>query len=512
MFPKYGFAIGLFLVTLAALIVRIRYLSQDYFSPDEPVALAVVDHLKYPSQWDSNWLTCKAPAPYNYDQFTFSSYHYSLYFWDKITAVFTSDRISRLRLLNALLGGLTVICVSLTAQKLTNGLGGIAAGLAVCLNPTLIQDAHYIRCESFLAAGAAAMVYLASNPSHKSWACALGGVTLGILIACKASALFLAPILLLFFLNSNEPSSYWRKWLLLAAGLLAGFTIGAPSALAQPGLYIKGIIELRRQYASVLPPHTTLSLAPSFSRAIEYYWQTLGLGICIFSTAGIIALANNKHTRTHAIAALLTIALALWAFGREAAFTERSYSPFIPILAITYACGLSTLHTLLRSKFAQHRLIPTAVLGLATICTLTIPAVHSFKIIEWCFSGKECNEHLELTRELKKQHPEADTHLVHCCDRSAFLDCYNKINQRKTPTILVIADFYDEGTAENIRRLTANRDWALLQVRESLWPTLPTCTLHTFFSARLWVILFKPEATSLSSATNQTTPPHAFSQ
>jgi hypothetical protein len=512
MFPKYGFAIGLFLVTLAALIARTRYLSQDYFSPDEPVALAVVDHLKYPSQWDSNWLTCKAPAPYNYDQFTFSSYHYSLYFWDKITAVFTSDKIIRLRLLNALLGGLTVICVSLTAQKLTNGLGGIAAGLAICLNPTLIQDAHYIRCESFLTAGAATIAYLASNQSHKSWACALSGFTLGILIACKVSALFLAPILLLFLLNSNETSSYWRKWLLLATGLFAGFTIGAPSALAQPELYIKGLIELRRQYASILPPHTTLSLTPSFSRAIEYYWQTLGLGICIFSTAGIFSLAQDRHTRAHAICASITTTLALWAFGREAAFIERSYSPFLPLLAIAYACGLSTLLPLLRGKLGQNRALSNAVFWLATVCTLAIPTAHSFKIIEWCFSGKECNEHLRLTREMKKQHPEADTHLVHCCDRSAFLDCYNKINHQRNPVILVIADFHDEGTAENIRGLTANRDWDLLQVRESLWPRLPTCTLHTFFSARLWVILFKPETTSLDSAMNQTTPPHAFSQ
>jgi hypothetical protein len=236
------------------------------------------------------------------------------------------------------------------------------------------------------------------------------------------------------------------------------------------------------------------------------------LGICIFSTAGIITLAKGKCTRTHGIAALLAIALALWAFGREAAFTERSYSPFISILTTSYGCGLSAFHTLLSSKLAKHRLIPTTIFGLATICTLTIPAVHSFKIIEWCFSGKECNEHLQLTRQMKTQHPEADTYLVHCCDQAAFLDCYNKINQQKKPIILVIADFYDEGTAENIRRLTKSRDWNLLQVRESLWPTLPTCTLHTFFSARLWVILFKPETTSLDSTTNRTTLPHAFSQ
>lgn len=196
MLLKYGFAILLSLVAVGGFFARSRYLSRDYFSPDEPVARAVLDHLREPGQWDTNWRVCGAPAPYDYDQFTFSSYHYTLYGWDRITRCIPGDELTRLRLLNAFLGVVSVICVGLAGRTLVGACGGIAAAAFVAVAPVLVQDAHYLRCESLLTAGAAILLYLGSGLRSGGWAALVGGGVLGVLLACKISALLLAPMLL----------------------------------------------------------------------------------------------------------------------------------------------------------------------------------------------------------------------------------------------------------------------------------------------------------------------------
>ncbi|HNY42648.1 MAG TPA: hypothetical protein PKJ41_19760, partial [Bryobacteraceae bacterium] len=255
MFLKYRSALLLSLVAVVGFIARSRYLSLDYFSPDEPVARAVVDHLREPGQWDTNWRVCGAPAPYDYDQFTFSSYHYTLYGWDRITCSFPGEEVTRLRLLNAFLGVISVLCVGLAGRTLAGALGGIAAAAFVAVAPVLVQDAHYLRCESFLTAGAAILLCLGCGARRGAWTVAFGGGVLGLLLACKISALLLAPILLPLLVD--RAPGFLRNALLMALGAVVGFALGVPSALTQLGVYLDGIVELQRQYANALPPHTT---------------------------------------------------------------------------------------------------------------------------------------------------------------------------------------------------------------------------------------------------------------
>ena len=491
MFLKYGFALLLSLVAGGGFFARGRYLSRDYFSPDEPVARAVLDHLREPGQWDTNWRVCGAPAPYDYDQFTFSSYHYALYGWDRITCAFPRAEVARLRLLNAFLGVISVVCVGLAGRTLLGRLGGVAAAAFVAVAPVLVQDAHYLRCESFLTAGAAIILFLSSSLRSCGWAAVAGGGVLGVLLACKVSALLLAPILLPLIVA--QPRGILRSGLLVSLGAAAGFALGVPSALPQLDVYLDGIVELQRQYANALPPHTTPDLAPSFPRAIEYFWKTFGPAFWGLAAVGAVGLVLRRECRLRVLCLLGALGLSLWAFGGKAAFIERSYSPFIPLVAILFGAGITSLGSLLESKLRLGRVLRLVLSGLGLVCGLSVPLVYSVEIVEYGFSCRERETAIQLLQDIKRQHSEAKVFYVSCIDDDALAETHRKIDACET-TILAIGDYYDSASKQNIARLTAGRERNLLYVRDSRWAELPTCTLHTFFSARIWVIQFPPVA------------------
>lgn len=118
----------LLLVVLIGVGLQMAYVNHKTYNPDEPIALAVVQNLSFPRQWDTNWAKTDVTEYFRYDQYNFSSYHYLLYFWKEMLRVLGIDWTQYpwvLRALNGLFGAVFLTAVALTGRRLAGNMAGI---------------------------------------------------------------------------------------------------------------------------------------------------------------------------------------------------------------------------------------------------------------------------------------------------------------------------------------------------------------------------------------------------
>jgi 4-amino-4-deoxy-L-arabinose transferase-like glycosyltransferase len=265
-------AVGLLL--FAVLFTRLWQVEANYSNSDEKISVSVVKQMYLNNSLDNNWKYADLPPHFKYDQYNFSSYHYTgLIFYS--LARFIAEKTAgiawqesydllSLRLLSVLFAVATAFLLWLIALRCFNSLSLAVVVLVLYAASTiLIQDAHYARCESFLTFWSALVFYLASDNTVKKSGLFLIGVVIGILVSCKITMvlIILLPMLQLARYQPEKSAinpGFPALMLYVLAGLVTGLFIGMPYAFFNPGEYLIGILYLKYQYAGSTIPFDIL--------------------------------------------------------------------------------------------------------------------------------------------------------------------------------------------------------------------------------------------------------------
>ena len=293
------------------------------------------------------------------------------------------------------------------------------------------------------------------------------------------------------FTAANDGQSGWKRYLapagLIGLGCSLGFVIGVPWGVLQPQKYLLGLARLAAEYNTPMPPYTRQDMAPSFAAALAYMKGTLGWGFLAITALGLGHLFRITGCwRTGLI--LLPLATALIVFGGHALFTERSYSPFLPIALICFGAGIQFILEAVTRKIAILRNYPAVLLGVLLFCTLAVPTVNSWKIVFQCLSGREQDE---KDAALARMKGDLKGKVVRMFNVSFHPENYRTIAtaiENHEPVLVVLSDYYDEITPSCLQTLQRSFNGRILGVRESIFPDLPSCQLNTFMSPRLWLI------------------------
>jgi len=494
--PSLQFCWALTLIMLLGLALRVAYIDRDYYNPDEQVARAVVQNLSFPNQWDTNWVLSVTEPYWRYDQYNFSSYHYLLYCWKRLISLVGVDwvnHIGALRALNGLLGLVLIAAIARATRQLIGEIAGISAAVAAAILPLLVQDAHYLRCEAMLTAGVATQLCfsLRSNPVPR-WLLLAAGLIMGWMMASKATMGLALPLLLpLPFAAADEAQVSWKKYLgpscLLGLGCILGFAIGVPFGVFQPQKYLSGLAQLAAEYRMPMPPYTSQDMAPSYPMALAYMMGILGWGFLAVTGLGILHVFRLTGWRRAGLL-MLPVVAALVVFGGHPLFTERSYSPFLPIMLVCFGAGIQFVSEVDIRQFAVLHNLRPVLLVILLFCTLAPPVIYSWQIVFQGFSGREQIEKDAALERIKG--PLGGKTMVLIGARFSNKNCRSIENlvSKKDAILIVIIDYYDTITPACLAILQGPFHARILGHRESLFPDLPPCSLHTFISPRLWLL------------------------
>ena len=179
---------------------------------------------------------------------------------------------------------------------------------------------------------------------------------------------------------------------------------------------------------------------------------------------------------------------AFFVFGSHAYFSERSFSPFLPVVAVFFGVGCqSAIDLMLRSRPAFHGLgRRSGILVLLLVLTLAWPTICSWRMVFQGFSGRETAEQLAFVDRMRAENTGRIVLVVGpefgAKDRAEI----EKAAANKEPLLIIIGDDCDAFTSHCLAVLQREYHGQMLGVRECLFPELPPCTLHTFISPRLW--------------------------
>ncbi|HEU4679545.1 MAG TPA: glycosyltransferase family 39 protein, partial [Terrimicrobiaceae bacterium] len=308
------------------------------------------------------------------------------------------------RVISALADTLTVLVVFELGRYLFGARTGLLASALFALAPLHIQQSHFFTSDTFLTLFASCTLYLLARTVHERRPIYLpaAGLTLGLALACKVSALLLlAPYfgalvlplaVALRRVARERPVRLWPRrqdgeWVVWwAAGLIAvllAFRVFQPYAFTNEGLL--GTFELSYgtedfrpgaliSLEPLRPPHY-LALDSRFLDDLDnlrrtqdgadfppnaqwvdrpaYFWplQNLilwGFGPFGFAAAviGAIAAARREHEIRPVIWMLLGwCALVFFFYGRTFVPSMRYFMPAYPVLAVFGGVGLSALWT-----------------------------------------------------------------------------------------------------------------------------------------------------------------------
>lgn len=472
-------------ITLSGFLLRAAYYRAGGH-PDEPIAVAVVGHMRHSGEWDTNWAKADLPPGLKYHQYNFSSYHYALFFAYRLAKTVPALDAWRsedggywlYRFFSVVMAGI-VVWQSIHLGRRAHGLAtGLLAGLLVALAPLLVQDARFIRAEAFttvLTLVAVALCWPAGTIA--AWRPLAGAFTIGLLIAAKVSFVALAwlPAVPLVALRWSRS----RRAVLLAVipiAILAGFAVGAPGAIADPPAFLHGVRHLAEQYAGAHPPHSHLPVRPVGDLLLRYFGAMLGWSTLLAMLAGTAALL---YQRRWSAALLLAGPVALFAgyFATRTIFFERNLSHVVPLVAILAAIGAVEFARLVGR--GRRGVTVAAGLALASLL-LTRPARVTKVLVGDELSGRTTDAIVEFEKTLAAAQAKTTWLSTELLVESQLDQLRTHLDQEAGPLLVRVLDFNDEWTAAQLPRL--NEKYSARKLGE--WPTpfanFPVCTLLTY--------------------------------
>lgn len=484
------------LVVLVGLILRVAHVDENYGHPDETITVEVVGHMRSSGDWDTNW--AKAPkleSTFRYDQYNFSSYVYGTFFFYRVTKWVPGLDAWRsrdngfwvYRMFSALLGAIVVAQSWWLARRLAGARAGLAAGALVAVVPLLVQDAHYIRPESFLTmlTMAAVMWSLPLETRRRAYLRVFAAAAaLGLAIASKVSmvALVWLPLVPAIAAVALAEAGAGRRFGaalgLATSGVGLGFAIGAPGAVANPEAFWRGVEHLAAQYAGLHPPHSRVDggfVAPMLG---GYFWSTLGAGLVVAGTVGVFVLAARKRWIELSLLAAPVLVFAVY-FSTKTVFFERNLSHVVPIFCVLGAVGLVELGRRWARRIGIRAAWVTA--GLLAM-VLYRPTELSGRLVWDEFSGRNLAKSAEFDDAIRRAHPDLKWRDEALLNPGPTIALTEYFTQGGTPLIFREIDYHDEWCARYRPLLEQQFDAKLLAVVPSVFADVPGCTLHTYNS------------------------------
>jgi hypothetical protein len=339
----------------------------------------------------------------------------------------------------------------------------------------------------------AALLWLPTcRTARTPWLLLLGGFIAGWMVAGKATMGLALPLLLYLLIPADENRS--NKWQtlglpvsLVGAGLILGSSLGVPYGIIHPQKYLYGLAQLQFQYSGYVSPESSVQMENTYRPTFLYMIGTLGWGFWTLTALGLVPLVKSAGwLRT--VIMLTPLAAALITFGSHAFFSERSFSPFLPIAVLLFGAGGQFLIEAIitpQMSLWKHR----ATIFAALLCiTLALPGYYSWQIVIQGFSGREKQLKDEALAGMKGNLTGKKLVVF-----SGFFHAQNFKEIAATieshePMLIVLADYYDTYTPKALTTLQVTFHGRILGVRESIFPGLPTCSLHYYFSPRLWLL------------------------
>jgi len=484
------------LVVLVGLILRVAHVDKNYGHPDETITVEVVGHMRSSGDWDTNW--AKAPgleSSFRYDQYNFSSYIYGTFFFYRAAKWVPGLEAWRARdqgfwvyrMFSALLATVVVAQAWWLARRLAGARAGLAAGALVAVVPLLVQDAHYIRPEAFVTVLTMAAVLWSLPLATKGWAnlrLLAAAVALGLAIASKVSMLALVwlPLVPVIAAVISE-----RKWAfrrlgvslgLGAVGVCAGFAMGAPGAIANPGAFWRGIEYLAAQYAGLHPPHSRFEggfVAPVLG---GYFWSVLGAGMIAAGLVGSVGLAARKRWLELTLLAGPVVLFVVY-FSTRTVFFERNLSHVVPLFCVLTAVGLIEAGNWLARRTGVKAVYLTA--GLLAL-VLYRPAELSSRLVWLEFSGRYAATVAEVDEAIRAAHPGLKWHVEALLNLGPAEALAEHFSQGGGALLLREIDYHDEWCAQFRPLLTQQFKVKLLATVPSIFSDVPGCSLHVYNS------------------------------
>lgn len=280
--------------------------------------------------------------------------------------------------ISAALGTATIVLVFVIARRLAGRVAGLVAAALLACAVLHLRDSHFFTVDVGLVffcvlTWAAA---LAMADTGKRWTYVAAGVAFGCALACKYTAVFLGPLLVVAHAcapgapRSLRPCTAWGKWAVAGSGPLL---LGAAVFLALDPMVLLYYEKFQRDVREQITRPLLGGARPLWNahfRSIQpqLYWFTnllpwgIGPAFMAWGLAGVAWLATR---RTRLAIAAAAYPLAHYAIAGQTVTPFMRYAlPLLPGLAV--AAGVLSADLLARPRWRRAALVCTTVVVVLT--------------------------------------------------------------------------------------------------------------------------------------------------
>jgi hypothetical protein len=263
-----------------------------------------------------------------------------------------------------------------------------------------------------------------------------------------------------------------------AVGVCAGFAMGAPGAVANPGAFWRGIDYLAAQYAGLHPPHSRLEGGFVAPVLVGYFWSVLGAGMIAAGLVGTVGLAARKRWLELALLAAPVMLFVVY-FSTRTVFFERNLSHVVPLF-----CALAAVGLIAAGKWLAPRTGAKAGYLTAGLLALVLyrPADLSSRLVWLEFSGRNAAAGAEIEDAIRAAHPGLKWHVEALLNPGPAEVLAEHFAKGGAPVLLREIDYHDEWCAQFGPLLTQQFKVKLLATVPSIFSDVPGCTLHAYNS------------------------------
>lgn len=484
-----GVAIAIALVLfLAGIATRGWHVDTRWDHPDEPIATGI--HRQLDKTWDTNWRGAGLPPAFDYDQYNFSSYLITAHAWAKATAWAhpASWREERgqllvLRTFSVLCGALAVVWTWWLGQRFWNRAAGLVGAFFVLAHPQLVADGHYGRPEAFLTWLMLVAAGIASGTTRPLLRTAAVAALVGFMTAAKITML---PLLIFALVPAwgawraeRKLSTFMRLATILAMGAVAGFALGAPAALANPGAYWNGIYYLMRQYSGGHPPHDLPDGSRIGGVMADYFLTVTGWAVPFLAAVGIVAAWRTRRLMPLWLLALPAV-LAFAHFATQRTFFERNLSHILPGALLLAGFGAVAV----TARWDGWR----AAVGAAVIGLLASwpAAVLSYHLVHNSFSGRDMAKAMVWDKKMDDEIERlgVESRYIGFTLPDDLERLRRDFTEIRTPLVIFFSEFDDWGS--RTRRAEFEREFVfhVVGVHEPALSRVPISGLRVYHGAR----------------------------
>ncbi|HET8626874.1 MAG TPA: glycosyltransferase family 39 protein [Thermomicrobiales bacterium] len=367
-------------IVLAALALRLAPLAPPA-APDlarERAALAATQHIL--TTGDFTPPTFAVPSLLLYLQTAAGSAAFLLGVsagrWQEVGALHPADLAASARLLNALLGALTVALVYVAGRRLYGRRAGLLAALLLAVSPLAWLAARAATGDA-LATLAGIAAFLVGVGSRESAVGSTGfrrpprsttarpvlpsavcrppsAVLLGVAAGVRPALALLAVPLLIVALTRRPRPPAWG-WGLLAGGMVVGYLIAVPYALAGLPGWLDAGAAAAREYDLRVAPGTLGLLVRQIPAALLLLARQDPLTALVGGAGALLALARRGRPDLLLLAFLVPSG-ALLLLHRD--LLAWQFAPYVPFLALLGGTALDAGWTLLAGGMRPRRTRP----------------------------------------------------------------------------------------------------------------------------------------------------------